>query len=113
MTTKVIQLVHYVKNVTNLSPIYTGPFDNTDEDEREALYERIRKGFYPTPEEVQKYDKYQLVMRYWILRKLAGLGPITSLRRLRYETRRIRRAYRKRRYRKREHKLRFLKALIY
>lgn len=111
--TNVIRLINYIKNATKLSPTYTGPFDNTEEEEREALYERIRKGFYPTPEEVQKYNKYELVMRYWTLRKLAGLGPITSLRRLRYETRRIRRAYKKVRYRKREYRLRFLKALIY
>jgi hypothetical protein len=107
-----IRLINTLKNFLRLSPIYKIDLSPSEE-ETEELYARIRKGFYPTPEEVQQYDKYQLVMRYWILRKLAGRGPIKTFLQLRRATRRVRRAFRSFIYREKEHKRRFLKAFIY
>jgi len=106
-----IRLINTLKNFLRLSPIYKIDLSPSEE-ETEELYARIRKGFYPTPEEVQQYDKYQLVMRYWILRKLAGRGPIKTFLQLRRATRRVRRAFRSFIYREKEHKRRFLKAFI-
>lgn len=108
---RLIRLINSIKNVLRLSPKYFISYE--PEEDLEELYARIRKGFYPTAEEIQKYNKYELVMRYWRLRKLAGPGPITSLKRLRRETRSIRRSFRTIVYKKKEYRRRFLKAVIY
>jgi hypothetical protein len=106
---KLIRLINYIKVKVYRNTTFNGPFVS-DEEDYATLYARYKKGFHPSIEEVQKYDKYQLAMRFWELRRLVGGGPITTRIRLSKEARRYRQFYKPKVLKKKVYKRRFLKA---
>jgi hypothetical protein len=114
-----MNIIHILNKIRKNLPLYkryssfvrTRPY--TEEEMIALGLIKRRKGFNPTPEEIQKYDKYELAMQYFRRRKAQRWMVPATIRNLRRRVRRFRRMYKSVALQLKDFKRKFLKAYIY
>jgi len=113
-----MNIIHILNKIRKNLPLYkkyssfvrTRPY--TEEEMIALGLIKRRKGFNPTPEEIQKYDKYELAMQYFRRRKAQRWMVPATIRNLRRRVRRFRRMYKSVALQLKDFKRKFLKAYI-